>query len=77
MLTDLLTDLWGSGHAVHEQEMVAGAGFERGLAQRDAASGGGVELPVILNDPAAGGELGVDLLAGFLFGCFRHWDLAH
>jgi len=38
--------------AVHQQEAIAGAGFERGFAQRDTASGGRIELPVILNHPA-------------------------
>lgn len=63
--------LFGFGNsdsfAVYEQEVIAGAGFERCFAQGDAASGGGVELLVLLNDPATRGELRVDLLAGELF----------
>ena len=59
--------------AVHEQEIVARAGFERRFAQGDAASGGWIELLVVLNEPAARGELRVYLLSGVLFGSqIRH-----
>lgn len=60
------------GPAIHEQEVIARAGFQRSFAQRDATTGGGIELPVILNDPAGRGELRVDLLAGALFWGVRH-----
>jgi hypothetical protein len=60
------------GFAVHEQEIIARAGFHRDFAQRDAASTGGIERPVVLNDPAAGDELRVDLPAGELFRGIRH-----
>ncbi len=60
------------GLAIHEQEVIARAGFQRRFAQRDATAGRGIELPVILNDPAGRGELRVDLLASALFGRFSH-----
>ena len=60
------------GFAVHEQEIIALAGFDGGLEQGDAPAGGGIELLEALNRPTGGDELGVDLPAGELFGRFRH-----
>ena len=53
--------------AIDEQEIVAGAGFQRHFAQRDAASRGRIELFVVLNDPPARNELRVNLPAGKFF----------
>ena len=64
---------YSDGFSVHEQKIIAGTGFKRRFAQRDAGSGGRTELLVVLNDPAAGNELCIDLLPGALFGSqFRH-----
>ena len=63
---------YAESFAVHEEQVIAGTGLERRLAQRDAASGGWIELLVILNDPAARNELRIDLLAGALLRGFRH-----
>lgn len=60
------------GLAVHQQEVIAGTGFERRFAKRDASGGGGVELLIILNSPATRSELRVDLFTGFLFSCDTH-----
>ena len=38
--------------AVNEQEIIAGAGFERDFAEGDAAPGGKINLDVVLNGPA-------------------------
>ena len=55
------------GFPIHEQEIIAGAGFERGFPQRYSATGGKVHGLEILHDPAAPRELRVDLLTGFFF----------
>ena len=60
------------GFPVDQQEVVAGARLQRGFTQGDASSSRRIELFVSLNGPTAGNELVVDLLAGALFGCFRH-----
>ena len=61
------------GFAVHEQQVIAGAGRERDFTKRDAASGREIHGRVILNHPARGGELRVDPLASALFwGQVRH-----
>ena len=57
-----------NGLAVHNQQVIAGAGFERDFAQGDPASGRGVKIAVILNHPAGSAELRVNLPAGELFG---------
>ena len=66
---------YAGGFAIDEQKIIAGSGFQRRFAQRDAASGGGIELLVILNDPATRNELRVNFLAGELFGGERQVSL--
>ncbi len=61
------------GLAVHQQKIIARAGFQRNFPQRDAPPGPGIELLVVLDHPAAGGQLSINLLPRLLFWIqFRH-----
>ena len=66
--------------AIHEQQVIAGAGLQRNFTQRDAAAGGKIHRLEILNDPAGRDEHRINLLTGFFFrghvpGCRpRHRD---
>jgi len=47
--------------------------FHRKLPHRDATTGREVEVFTVLHEPTGGSQVGVDLAAGSLLGCFRHW----
>ncbi len=51
------------------------AALEWQFAKRDTLCRVEVHLRLVLNDPAATSEDGVDLLAGFFFGCHMEVDL--
>jgi hypothetical protein len=55
------------GFAVDQQQVVARAGFEGDLAQRDTATSREVHLLEVLHRPATRHELGIYLLPGTLF----------
>ena len=54
--------------AINEEEVVAAAGLERNLAERDAAGGGRVESLVVLDGPIGSREHRVDRDAGLGLG---------
>lgn len=60
------------GLEIDEEQVVAGAGFERDFAEGDATAGGEINGFVVLNDPAGRDELSVDLGAGLGFEGGRH-----
>ena len=67
----------GDGVAINEERVVRFTSFEGQFAKRDILGRMEVHLRFVLNGPAAAAENGVDLLAGFFFGCHTKVDLPH